>query len=147
MAITKTATRDLTTAIAGKIWEAIKDADDRRLENQSDPEVKAAKRDLDKEDIDATKVEDKPLRESLANMFGKIDVKLIQVKGEVETLSGKVSAVGGAIADTQKLIINQNQMIADKFDTLLETLGVNICLLYTSPSPRDRTRSRMPSSA
>ena len=25
--------------------------------------------------------------------------------------------------------------------------GVNTCLLYTSPSPRDRTRSRMPSSA
>ena len=25
--------------------------------------------------------------------------------------------------------------------------GVNDCLLYTSPSPRDRTRSRMPSSA
>ena len=25
--------------------------------------------------------------------------------------------------------------------------GCNICLLYTSPSPRDRTRSRMPSSA
>ena len=27
------------------------------------------------------------------------------------------------------------------------TLGVTSCLLYTSPSPRDRTRSRMPSSA
>ena len=26
-------------------------------------------------------------------------------------------------------------------------LGYNACLLYTSPSPRDRTRSRMPSSA
>src|SRR5665811_1052392 len=26
-------------------------------------------------------------------------------------------------------------------------LGVRLCLLYTSPSPRDRTRSRMPSSA
>ena len=25
--------------------------------------------------------------------------------------------------------------------------NVNDCLLYTSPSPRDRTRSRMPSSA
>ena len=25
--------------------------------------------------------------------------------------------------------------------------ALNICLLYTSPSPRDRTRSRMPSSA
>ena len=27
------------------------------------------------------------------------------------------------------------------------TQSVNTCLLYTSPSPRDRTRSRMPSSA
>ena len=25
--------------------------------------------------------------------------------------------------------------------------GMSCCLLYTSPSPRDRTRSRMPSSA
>ena len=25
--------------------------------------------------------------------------------------------------------------------------GASTCLLYTSPSPRDRTRSRMPSSA
>ena len=29
----------------------------------------------------------------------------------------------------------------------MELLNCNICLLYTSPSPRDRTRSRMPSSA
>eukprot|EP00656_Telonema_subtile_P047703 TRINITY_DN5506_c0_g1_i1.p1 TRINITY_DN5506_c0_g1~~TRINITY_DN5506_c0_g1_i1.p1 ORF type:complete len:128 (+),score=16.61 TRINITY_DN5506_c0_g1_i1:19-402(+) len=28
-----------------------------------------------------------------------------------------------------------------------EFVGVRVCLLYTSPSPRDRTRSRMPSSA
>ena len=28
-----------------------------------------------------------------------------------------------------------------------EMANVSICLLYTSPSPRDRTRSRMPSSA
>ena len=30
---------------------------------------------------------------------------------------------------------------------LSSTQLVNTCLLYTSPSPRDRTRSRMPSSA
>ena len=29
----------------------------------------------------------------------------------------------------------------------LNVAGVTTCLLYTSPSPRDRTRSRMPSSA
>ena len=28
-----------------------------------------------------------------------------------------------------------------------DTILFNTCLLYTSPSPRDRTRSRMPSSA
>ena len=30
---------------------------------------------------------------------------------------------------------------------MVDELGVHFCLLYTSPSPRDRTRSRMPSSA
>ena len=29
----------------------------------------------------------------------------------------------------------------------IETLQANFCLLYTSPSPRDRQKSRMPSSA
>ena len=32
-------------------------------------------------------------------------------------------------------------------DTGFYPLGSCTCLLYTSPSPRDRTRSRMPSSA
>ena len=41
---------------------------------------------------------------------------------------------------------------AGKFGTFVLFLGlafgmVGFCLLYTSPSPRDRTRSRMPSSA
>ena len=31
--------------------------------------------------------------------------------------------------------------------TINSTASGNTCLLYTSPSPRDRTRSRMPSSA
>ena len=32
-------------------------------------------------------------------------------------------------------------------NTLQNAQSTDICLLYTSPSPRDRTRSRMPSSA
>ena len=36
--------------------------------------------------------------------------------------------------------------LSPKFTTLLSGTLEN-CLLYTSPSPRDRTRSRMPSSA
>ena len=38
--------------------------------------------------------------------------------------------------------------VNQKFIELVEERsGKNFCLLYTSPSPRDRTRSRMPSSA
>ena len=33
------------------------------------------------------------------------------------------------------------------FEEKLSIVQVLSCLLYTSPSPRDRTRSRMPSSA
>ena len=32
-------------------------------------------------------------------------------------------------------------------DNVRALYGIAACLLYTSPSPRDRTRSRMPSSA
>ena len=32
-------------------------------------------------------------------------------------------------------------------DPRFDIEGIDACLLYTSPSPRDRTRSRMPSSA
>ena len=38
----------------------------------------------------------------------------------------------------------------DKGEIFLLTCAIDkseVCLLYTSPSPRDRTRSRMPSSA
>ena len=44
--------------------------------------------------------------------------------------SGKVQSVKASVLDSKRLLI-----------------PVPTCLLYTSPSPRDRTRSRMPSSA
>ena len=34
-----------------------------------------------------------------------------------------------------------------EMDIFVPETGKGYCLLYTSPSPRDRTRSRMPSSA
>ena len=37
--------------------------------------------------------------------------------------------------------------IAAALDALDADDNTHVCLLYTSPSPRDRTRSRMPSSA
>ena len=39
------------------------------------------------------------------------------------------------------------ESLPDVFETKTDQLLGYACLLYTSPSPRDRTRSRMPSSA
>ena len=38
-------------------------------------------------------------------------------------------------------------LAADATEGRSQFTPINSCLLYTSPSPRDRTRSRMPSSA
>ena len=43
--------------------------------------------------------------------------------------------------------LSQNSIKWVSFDNLHLTLQFIGCLLYTSPSPRDRTRTRMPSSA
>ena len=54
----------------------------------------------------------------------------------------KQDIVGLAVAHGDRMTIGKNRsQIVYLFSLLL------ICLLYTSPSPRDRTRSRMPSSA
>ena len=46
---------------------------------------------------------------------------------------------------TEKKVIRREQ-IANVRGTKVDAIWYD-CLLYTSPSPRDRTRSRMPSSA
>ena len=51
-----------------------------------------------------------------------------------------------AIEDIVNEAIVSNEM-KQPVKVNLENLSYGPCLLYTSPSPRDRTRSRMPSSA
>ena len=47
-----------------------------------------------------------------------------------------------------RCVVCQHESIADSPAGIAADLrGLVRCLLYTSPSPRDRTRSRMPSSA
>ena len=47
-----------------------------------------------------------------------------------------------------KAVVTGNARVQAEKDRISTALGEDgSCLLYTSPSPRDRTRSRMPSSA
>ena len=67
-------------------------------------------------------------------------------------VAAAVDAAGTAGADTSMdFTVNNAEFAKDASVSTLVTgqpFGWNnTCLLYTSPSPRDRTRSRMPSSA
>ena len=77
----------------------------------------------------------------LANTGGAWDnaKKLIEMKGERGTEEHKVAVVGDIIGDPYK------DTAGPALNTVIKLL--NTCLLYTSPSPRDRSVSRMPSSA
>ena len=78
---------------------------------------------------------------------------LMQVKSVKELLQAKQHGKVGIIFGSQNASPIENDL--DRL-ALFHALGMrvtqlpntpNTCLLYTSPSPRDRTRSRMPSSA
>ena len=75
----------------------------------------------------------RPPRSTLDRSSAASDVYKRQDKGSPKPNKDKVGS---------KLPMAKIEEIAKK------KLGdMNTCLLYTSPSPRDRTRSRMPSSA
>ena len=70
------------------------------------------------------------------------------------TGSGKTFTIANVIKEVRKptLILSHNKTLAaqlyGEFKSFFPDNAVEyFCLLYTSPSPRDRTRSRMPSSA
>ena len=80
--------------------------------------------------------------------------RMICHNGEINTLQGNENWMRAREADLEspywtnpheqlRPIIAKESSDSGKLDNALELL----CLLYTSPSPRDRTRSRMPSSA
>jgi len=54
-----------------------------------------------------------------------------------------------SMLDKQDSMLEKQDSMLDKQDSMLEKqdTSINICLLYTSPSPRDVEESRMPSSA
>ena len=84
----------------------------------------------------------------------KIDFKIKNVTRDKE---GHYVMTKGSIQEEDITIINiyAPQYIRQLLTALKEEIDsntiivgdFNTCLLYTSPSPRDRTRSRMPSSA
>ena len=66
-----------------------------------------------------------------------------EVRAESRDAVDALHAAGAQVV----MITGDAQAVAETVATELGIDRVFACLLYTSPSPRDRTRSRMPSSA
>ena len=91
------------------------------------------------------------LRNGASVRFGGIDigaVKDIQIlndtTGRVEITMRIKEEVKRFIKKDSRASIETEGLVGNK--VVMISMG-SVCLLYTSPSPRDRTRSRMPSSA
>ena len=57
----------------------------------------------------------------------------------------KCDALARKLEGKTKTVVTTAKVDADDVNQLIQL--INSCLLYTSPSPRDRQKSRMPSSA
>jgi len=75
-------------------------------------------------------------------------------RGQKVTGVSSISRVGRALitveyewnTDMDEVYLELQKAVTD-FSQGKDLEEISVCLLYTSPSPRDRTRSRMPSSA
>ena len=85
------------------------------------------------------------------DLFDQQMINKVRDRGEVST-STVDHLVGRTIEASDNLDIltefrSIRQMLKGMMITRPEGLDVTLCLLYTSPSPRDKRQSRMPSSA
>ena len=124
----QTSQGDLTSFLAGKIFERVKASLDDRPIPKGSPEVEKAIKNFEEkeeEDVHSIPVVDDKLRKQVVKLFGAgLEIKLVQMEGKIENTNAAIKTIGGTISDTQELIINQNQILEDKFDKLLEVLGV-----------------------
>ena len=128
--LTQTSQGDLSSFLAGKIFERVKASLDDRPIPKGSPEVEKAVKKFEEEeegDVNSIPVVDEKLRRQVVKLFGAgLEIKLVQMEGKIEKTNAAIKTIGGTVSDTQELIVNQNQILEDKFDKLLEVLGVQV---------------------
>ena len=88
-------------------------------------------------------------KETTDNVESKMKEASIEAKNRVDSImtesSRKIEQLRQQEIPSAELEVKRNQLEIQK--ELLSSTKDMACLLYTSPSPRDRQKSRMPSSA
>ena len=111
----------------------------------------------EKQDIDKIRAQYKPANDAVNALFGNVDVKMLTFMASPGTLiatqavilapaitKNLLSVVSGGYSDRLLSVGISNALLGSEKNSKTEARA---CLLYTSPSPRDRQKSRMPSSA
>ena len=92
--------------------------DDVPSKSQSD--LEDAERELFRDD-DSIPVKNVDAREHISKIIGVgLDVKLIQADARIQKVSNQVSSVQDTVVQTQKLLVDQTELLGAKFDTILD---------------------------
>ena len=110
----------------------------------------------------------------LVSRYNQLNETITKLCDRKEFYKGETVTLSGSLSDNRDALVEANKIVKDlerEANELAETIGLdkdvilaaaradsdnngsemtsraNVCLLYTSPSPRDRQKSRMPSSA
>src|SRR5674476_210943 len=86
-------------------------------------------------------------REAMDSVYKVIEIVGTSKTSWEEAAKNAVETAGKSLEDLRVAEVVKLDMAIDKNKVVAYRTRVNICLLYTSPSPRDRQKSRMPSSA
>ena len=79
-----------------------------------------------KEDDGSLPVSDAQVRKFASKLLGaNVEKKLNVVEFSVNQLSGEIRSLNSTLGSTQNLIFDQNQMLASKFDQILEVFSTN----------------------
>ena len=86
---------------------------------------------------------------ALDSLINHCREELDNCESELENASQKIldSELQEGIDSSYSNVRDELKKSLIKIESVMNTLSVTLCLLYTSPSPRDLSTSRMPSSA
>ena len=80
-------------------------------------------------------------------LFLPMNMPIPDFKQQILGYGGAASMVHPASGYLIGNVLRRAPLVAKAVAEAIKNKNLSTCLLYTSPSPRDRTRSRMPSSA
>jgi GH24 family phage-related lysozyme (muramidase) len=88
--------------------------------SKTNSDLEDAEKELSKDD-DSIPVKNVDAREHISKIIGVgLDVKLIQLDSKIGKITNQVSSVQDSAVQTQKLLVDQNELLGAKFDTILE---------------------------